>query len=118
MGFTIRDIDPQCTFSSAVTVEALSQAIPADAIIQVLAQEGVQERRERRLTAALTIWLVIALHLFPHVSMAGVLRKLARGVRLLWPDPEVPLPGESAIAYRRKQVGARPLVALFKRVQA
>jgi hypothetical protein len=24
MGFTIRDIDPQCTFSSAVTVEALS----------------------------------------------------------------------------------------------
>jgi hypothetical protein len=116
MGFSIRDIDPQGTFSSAVTVEALSQAIPADAITQVIAQEGVQEIRERRLTAALTIWLVIAVHLFPHVSMAGVLRKLARGVRLLWPDPEVPLPGESAIAYRRKQVGARPLVALFKQV--
>lgn len=35
-------------------------------------------------------------------------------LRFLWPDPEVLLPGDSAIAYRRKQVGARPLVALFK----
>jgi hypothetical protein len=116
MGFTIREIDPHCKFSSAVTVDALSQAIPADAITQVIAQEGVQEIRERRLTAALTIWVVIALHLYPTVSIHGVVRKLARGLRFLWPDPEVPLPGDSALSYRRQQVGARPLVALFKQV--
>jgi len=114
--FTIRQIEAECKFSSAVTVDALSQAIPPDAITQVIAQEEVGEIRERRLTAALTVWLVIALHLFPTVAISGVFRKLVRGVRLLWPDPEVPLPSDSALAYRRQQLGARPLVALFKQV--
>jgi len=114
MGFTIRQIEAECKFSSALTVEALSQAIPAQAITQVIAQEGVAEVRQRRMTAALTVWLVIALHLFPNVAISGVLRKLARGLRLLWPDPEVPLPKDSALAYRRPQLGARVLVALFK----
>jgi hypothetical protein len=116
MGFTIREIEAECKFSSVLTVEALSQAIPTDAITQVIAQEGVAEVRERRLTAALTVWLVIALHLFPTVGISGVFRKLARGLRLLWPDPEVPLPTDSAVAYRRRQLGARPLVALFKQI--
>jgi hypothetical protein len=114
--FTIREIEAECKFSSALRVEALSQAIPEATIRQVIAQEGVGEVRERRLTAVLTIWLVIALHLFPTVSVSGVFRKLARGLRLLWPDPEVPLPSDSALAYRRRQVGARPLVALFHQV--
>lgn len=116
MRFTIREIEAECKFSSALTVEALNQAIPTETIRQVIAQEGVGEVRERRLTAALTVWLVIALHLFPTVSVSGVFRKLARGLRLLWPDPEVPLPSDSALAYRRRQLGARPLVALFQRV--
>lgn len=116
MRFSIREIDAECKFSSALTFEALSHVIPDDAIGQVIAQEGVAEHRERRLTAALTTWLVIALHLFPTVSVSGVFRKLARGLRLLWPNPEVPLPSDSAIAYRRQQLGARPLVALFQQV--
>lgn len=116
MGFTIREIEAECTFSSALTVEALSQAIPPEAITHVIAQEGVAEVRHRRLTAALTVWLVIALHLFPSVAISGVFRKLARGLRLLWPDPEVLLPTDSALAYRRQHLGARPLVTLFKQV--
>ncbi len=116
MRFTIREIEAECKFSSCLTVEALSQAIPTEAITQVIALEGVAEVRQRRMTAALTVWLVIALHLFPSVRISGVFRKLARGLRLLWPDPEVPLPKDSALAYRRQQLGARPLVALFKQV--
>ncbi len=116
MGFRIREIETECKFSSALTIDALGQAIPADAITQVIAQEGVGEVRERRLTAALTVWLVIALHLFPTVAISGVFRKLARGLRLFWPDPEVALPTDSALAYRRQQLVARPLVALFHQV--
>jgi hypothetical protein len=99
-----------------LTFDALSQAIPTTAITQVIAQEGGAETRVRRLTAALTVWLVIALHLFPAVAISGVFRKLARGLRLLWPDPEIPLPTDSALAYRRQQLGARPMVALFQQV--
>jgi hypothetical protein len=114
--FTIREIETECKFSSALTIQALSQAIPAETIRQVIAHHAVGEVRERRLTAALTVWVVIALHLFPTVAISAVLRKLARGLRLLWPDPEVPLPKDSALAYRRQHLGARPLVALFHQV--
>jgi len=116
MGFKIREIETECKFSSALTVEALSRAIPPDAIRQVIAQEGVGETRLRRLTMVLVVWLVIALHLYPTVAIGGVLRKLARGLRFVWPDPSIRLPGDSAIAYRRSQLGARPIVALFHQV--
>ncbi len=116
MGFTIREIEAECKFSSSLTVEALSRAIPADTITQVIGRHGVGEERERKLTMALVIWLIIALHLYPTVSIGGVLRKLARGLRLIWPDPSIVLPGDSAIAYRRSQLGARPIVALFHQV--
>jgi hypothetical protein len=114
--FTIREIETECKFSSALTIEALSHAIPAETIRKVIAHHGAGEVRERRLTAVLTVWVVIALHLFPTVAVSGVLRKLARGLRLLWPDPELPLPKDSALAYRRQQLGARPLVTLFHQV--
>ena len=45
-----------------------------------------------------------------------MLGKLAQGLRLSWPDPEYPLPKDAAICYRRYQLGARPMVALFHRV--
>jgi hypothetical protein len=113
MGFSIREIDAECKFSSALTVEALSRAIPPDAITGVLAQEGVGEARERKLTLPLTVWLVIALHLYTTLSIGNVLAKLARGLRFIWPNPSIRLPKDSAISYRRSQLGARPLVALF-----
>lgn len=116
MGFMIREIDTDCTFSSALTVDALSRALPPEAITRVIAQEGVGEARQRRLTMVLVVWLVIALHLYPTVSIGGVLRKLARGLRFIWFDPSISLPTDSAIAYRRAQLGARPIVGLFKQV--
>jgi hypothetical protein len=45
-----------------------------------------------------------------------VVRKLARGLRFLWPDPSLPLPGDSAVAYRRAHLGAPPMVTLFQQV--
>lgn len=116
MGFTIRQIEAECKFSSALTVEALSQAIPPDAITRVLQQEGVVEDRERKLTMVVVVWLIIALHLYTTLSQGAVFAKLARGLRFIWPDPSIRLPGDSALSYRRTQLGARPLVALFQRL--
>lgn len=114
MGFTIRQIDAECKFSSSLTMDALSQVIPPQTITQVIEQHGVGQIRERRLTTAVIVWLVIALHLYPTLGIAAVLGKLCRGLRFLWPDPTISLPKDSAIAYRRAQLGARPLVALFQ----
>jgi hypothetical protein len=104
MGFMICEIDTDCTFSSALTVDALSQALPPEAITRVIAHHGVGEARQRCLTMVVVVWLVIALHLYPTVSIGGVLRKLARGLRFIWSDPSIRLPSDSAIAYRRSQL--------------
>jgi len=116
MGFTIREIDADCKFSQALTIDVLERAIPPQAIDQALAHHQIAANRERRLRLVVTIWLVIALHLYPSVSIGGVLRKLARGLRFIWPDPSIRLPRDSAIAYRRAQVGAQPIVTLFHSV--
>jgi hypothetical protein len=116
MGFRIREIDAECKFSSTLTVEALSRAIPHAAITHVLAQEAAGEDRERKLSMPVVVWLVIALHLYTTLSIGAVLSKLARGLRFIWPDPTIHLPCASAISYRRSQLGARPLVALFHAV--
>jgi hypothetical protein len=113
LGFTIREIDAECKFSSALTVEALSRAIPPETITRVLEQEAAREERERKLTMPVVVWLVIGLHLYTTLSQGAVLAKLARGLRLIWPDPSICLPRDSAISYRRTLLGARPLVALF-----
>ncbi|MDQ5853372.1 MAG: IS4 family transposase [Chloroflexota bacterium] len=116
MGFTIREIEAECKFASTLTVGALERAVPPSAIHGALAQHGLATERERKLTLDFTVWLIIALHLYPTVAIAGVVRKLARGLRFIWPDPTLPLPTDSAVAYRRAQVGARPMVTLFKQV--
>jgi len=116
MGFTIRQIEAECKFSSALSVEALSRAIPPEAIAHVLQQQARLEERERKLTMAVVVWLLIALHLYTTLSIGAVLRKLARGLRFIWPDPSIRLPKDSAIAYRRNHLGARPIVALFHQV--
>src|SRR4051794_23876852 len=116
MGFKIREIDAECKFSQTLTVDALARAIPQAAIQHALARHAFGPKRERKLTLPLTVWLVIALHLYPTVAIAGVLGKLARGLRFIWPDPSIPLPSNSALAYRRAQLGARPIVTLFRQL--
>jgi hypothetical protein len=116
MGFKIREITTACKFSRTLTVDALDRAIPQSAIHHALALHGLAAQQDRKLTLLLTVWLVIALHLYPTVSIGGVLRKLARGLRFIWPDPALPLPGDSALAYRRAHLGARPVVTLFQHI--
>jgi hypothetical protein len=64
----------------------------------------------------ITVMLVIMMNLYTHVSIGGVMKKLGRGLRYIWPDPDYVLPGASAIIYRRKQLGVRPMVRLFHQV--
>jgi hypothetical protein len=99
-----------------LTLDVLSHAVPHAAILAALDAEGVQAQRERKLSLAVTMLVVIAMNLYTQVPIGHVLRKLAQGLRLIWPDPAYAVPTASAITYRRYQLGARPLVALFQQV--
>jgi hypothetical protein len=112
----MRNPDVDAKFCEELHLEALEKAIPTATIEAVLQAQGVQEQRQRKLNLRVVVLLCIAMNLFSHLSLGAVLGKLAQGLRLSWPDPEYPLPKDAAICYRRYQLGARPMVALFHRV--
>jgi hypothetical protein len=116
MGFKLREIGAESKFSQELTLDAIARAVPLPDIQAVLDAEGIRTERERKLNMVVTVLLTIAMNLFTHASIGEVMRKLAQGLRYIWPDPEYSLPKDGAISTRRYQLGARPLVALFHRV--
>ena len=97
-------------------LDAISRVVPPDDIKAVLAEQDIQTQRERKLNMVVTVLLTIAMNIFSHVSIGHVMQKIAQGLRYVWCDPDYRVAGDSAITYRRYQLGARPLVALFHRV--
>ena len=116
MQYRIRELDAQVRFSEHLGLEALATVIPRDVIATVLAEQGAEAVRVRKLTMVTVVLVLIAMHLYARVALGRVLSQLARGLRLVWDEPEVVLPGASALCYRRYQLGAQPLVALFHRI--
>ena len=68
----------------------------------------------------ISVWaaglFIIAMGLLPSLSIPHVLQKMAQGLRYVWPDPDITLPGASALSYRREQLGVEPLRQLFQKV--
>jgi hypothetical protein len=116
MGYTIRQMDAERNFCQELTVEALQRAVPPEAIHAALRETSRPVRRVRKLTAQATIWVLIAMNLYTHLALGHVLRKVSQGLRFIWPDPTYRVPGASALVYRRYQLGAAPVMALYERL--
>jgi Insertion element 4 transposase N-terminal/Transposase DDE domain len=116
MGYNLRQFETEGKFSHALTLDTLERAVPLATIKAVLQAEGVRAHRERKLNMVVIVLVTLAMNLYTHLSLRHVMQKLAQGLRFVWPDPTYPLPKASALAYRRAQLGVRPLVALFHRV--
>jgi len=116
MGYRLRQIAAESKFSSTLQLEAIERAVPMAEIQAALQESGVREVRERKLSMGVIVLLVIAIHLYTRLSLGEVLGQIARGLRFIWPNPDYAVPKDSAISYRRYQLGARPLVNLFRRV--
>ena len=116
MGLRLREIEAESNFCRHLTLDALRPVIPPETIRAVLAEQPLPAERQRKLSREVTVWLVIAMNLFTHCSLGAVLAKITRGLRLLCLASEDQLPRDSALTYRRYQLGVRPLVALFHRL--
>src|SRR5919205_474690 len=116
MGYRLREIDAESKFSRTLSFDAFWQLLPPELLTTVLEAEHLRTRGERKLNLSTKMMVTIALHLYPHLAIDDIMRKLAQGLRLVWSDPDDAVPGASAFSYRRAQLGARPLVALFKQV--
>jgi hypothetical protein len=112
----IRQIDPNAKLADEISVEALEAAVPKATVEAVVADLGVAEQRRRKLTAELTMLLGVAMNIYTHEPLEEVLRKLLRGLRFIWPEPDIATANKSAISKARYRLGASPLVELFHRV--
>ncbi len=116
MSYSLRHIAPQSKFAHALHLDIFEQLIPPTLIGDVLTETQSWEEREKTLNMPMVIALIIAMGLFASCSIPHVLHKIAQGLRYIWPDPCLRLPGASAISQRRQQLGVRPLRRLFERV--
>lgn len=116
MGYRLRQFDAESKFSDELHLEAIGRAVPMAEIKAALQETGVREARVRKLNMVAVMLLTIVMNIYTRLSIGEAMRKLAHGLRFVWPDPDYPVPKDSAVVYRRYQLGAAPLVALFHRV--
>jgi Insertion element 4 transposase N-terminal/Transposase DDE domain len=118
MTLRIRHIDPDATPSSQVSLEALARVVPQETVTEVLKECDAQERRTRKLPAAFVVLLCVAMNFYTNDCIAHVFFRLLGRVRWLLSDPKASRVSKGALCQARYRLGARPLVALFKRVCA
>jgi hypothetical protein len=116
IGYKLREIETESKFSQELNLAFIERIVPQATIAGVLTAEGLQTERERKLNLWMTVLLVIMINIYTTDSIGAVLEKIGQGLRYIWPDPDYQVANASAISYRRYQVGARPLVALFQQV--
>lgn len=115
MPFSVRQIALDDKLCHHVNLNVLQEVYPLETVEQVLSDCHAWEKRERALSMVAIVYLVIALTLFPRLTVAGVLRRLASGARLLWPDPSEAVATQGALSQRRQQLGVTVLRHLFRR---
>jgi hypothetical protein len=101
---------------TALNFDAIQRIVPPAVITAVLTQEAALEQRVRKFTMLCVVWGLIAMNCYTHLDIGHVLRKLTQATRFLRNSDPDPTPTAGAFSYRRYQLGARPLVALFHTV--
>jgi hypothetical protein len=94
----------------------IERVLPTNDIAQVLAAEGVAAQRVRKLDLLLTVLVIVGMNIYPYLSIGHVIQKLACGLRFIWPDADYDVPKDSALSYRRYQLGAPVMARLFHHI--
>ena len=113
MPFRLRTIGQQRKLCDEIDFSAVLRVAPRAAVRRALSSAGVGEQRTKRLPLQAAVFLLLAICLYSELSIEHVLKRVARPLRFVWPDPAQQMVRDSAFSYRRYQIGARPLAALF-----
>jgi hypothetical protein len=114
MPFRVRELDAERKFCDQLSMAALQRVLPMATVHAVLQQHGAVTPRHRKLSLPVVAWIVVAMHLYTHMAIGDLLAQLAHGLRFIGPDLKESWPTPSALTYRRYQLGARPVAALFQ----
>ncbi len=86
-------------------------------IDEALFSTGRQSRRQRKLTASFSVWLVIAMSFYRNLSITNILRRMGSvlGVGSLWDQGRVPTSSSGVEA--RDRIGVSPLRWLVEKLR-
>lgn len=116
MGISIRQMSEESKLCHQIDLEMLTDLFPKEVVMEILASEGMETERERRLNLVAMVYLLIGAGLFAHLPFRLVWSQLTHGIRqLCMREQESRVPVPSAFTYRRKQLGYLPLEALMRR---
>jgi hypothetical protein len=119
MPYSVRQIAPESKLCHECSLEMISEIISQQSILDVLSRQNAFEQRERRLNMMSTITTLMAMSLYPQQSMQEVMKTVMHTPRQLWPEQaeqEAVVAGRAALGYRRKQLGGKPMQALYHQI--
>ena len=64
IGYKLREIEAESKFSQELTLACIEQIVPQAMIAGVLAAEGLQTERERKLNLLVTVLLIIMINIY------------------------------------------------------
>jgi hypothetical protein len=99
------------------TVEVFGSILKKAWIEEALAEAGRETKRERKLPACFTVWLIISMAFYRNLSIDNILNRMGNlmGVGSLWSEGETP--ASSSTAEARDRVGLDPLRLLVARLR-
>lgn len=113
---SLRQLTADVHFSAEATLAALGQTLAPDRVAAALQACGLRTPRTRKLPFDLVLMVIVAMALFAELAVEAVLVTLLQGPSFLRPEGPELAANKSALSQRRRQVGVRPLVALFRAV--
>ena len=116
MGETIAETGLPDKVCHQIDMGLLQEVIAPSMIEELLETYQMWEERERKTNMIGICYWLIALHLYPKLSMCGVYAKMVSGQRTTRDDVAEQTPSRSALSYRREQLGGELLQELFTRI--
>lgn len=118
MGNIGRSFEKLEEWLGSFSIEVFGSILKPAWITEALEASGRNTQRIRKLTAPLTVWLVIAMGVFRKLSIQNVLARLGTipGVGSLWENGEVPRSASDVEA--RDRIGLGPLRYLVEKFRA
>lgn len=107
-----------CALTDMKRLQAIERAVPMSAVDEVIRHFQCQEQRARKLRMCQVVYLMIAMSLIARERLALVLQRILLTWHWLQPigTQAACAPTDSALHYRRAQLGVAPLVRLFHAV--
>ncbi len=116
MALRIRHIDPDATLGSQLSLQTLARLLRPEILCEVLEECEAREQRVRKLPATTVMVVCVAMNLYATDCLSHVFFRLVSGLRWMLADPGGWRVSKGALCQARYRLGARPLVALFRRV--